>query len=380
MSTPPQAVSPLNRSPRGGAKKSASRSPKSAPRSPVSPIADLAAPIEVADDVDESDGGTLSDTSSLDGSVSLTSSLRAHVFENGRRYHKYLDGQYNFPNDEKAQEREDMKHAIVVAAMDEKLHFAPIGPNPQYCLDLGTGTGAWAVEMGEAYPSAAVEGVDLSPIQPTWVPPNVKFTVDDIEAPWLHPADHFDYVHARHGVEAFKDYPAVLKQAYKHLRPGGWMELQEFEYMPYADDDSMPPNYALREMLELVTAGLRTMSIDLRRARPSSSSSPSPSSLDAALAAAGFEDVSVRQIKVPIGAWPKDAFLRNLGLCWQANIAEGLQGITLRPLGRGLGWETERIEVFLAEVRRALADRAVHAYMNLFVFCGRKPVGEEGGE
>lgn len=155
------------------------------------------------------------------------------------------------------------------------------------------------------------------------------------------------------------------------------MELQEFEYAPYADDDSMPPNYALREMLDLVTAGLRTMSIDLRRARPSSYSSsfPSPSSLDAALAAAGFEDVSVRQIKVPIGAWPKDAFLRNLGLCWQANIAEGLQGITLRPLGRGLGWETERIEVFLAEVRRALADRTVHAYMNLFVFCGQKPVG-----
>lgn len=152
----------------------------------------------------------------------------------------------------------------------------------------------------------------------------------------------------------------------------------------------MPPNYALREMLDLVTAGLRTMSIDLRRARPSSypspspsssssspsPSSPSPSSLDAALAAAGFEDVSVRQIKVPIGAWPRDAFLRNLGLCWQVNIAEGLQGITLRPLGRGLGWETERIEVFLAEVRRSLADRAVHAYMNLFVFCGRKPVVE----
>jgi hypothetical protein len=28
--------------------------------------------------------------------------------------------------------------------------------------------------VGEKFPSAEVLGLDLSPIQPTWVPPNVK--------------------------------------------------------------------------------------------------------------------------------------------------------------------------------------------------------------
>lgn len=32
--------------------------------------------------------------------------------------------------------------------MDGKLHNAPL-KNPQRILDLGTGTGIWAIEMGE---------------------------------------------------------------------------------------------------------------------------------------------------------------------------------------------------------------------------------------
>lgn len=79
-----------------------------------------------------------------------------------------------FPNDEQEQDREDMKHAMTVAVCGDKLHFAPIGENPSRILDLGTGTGIWCVDMGDAYPMAEVIGVDLSPIQPTFVPPNGK--------------------------------------------------------------------------------------------------------------------------------------------------------------------------------------------------------------
>ena len=38
--------------------------------------------------------------------------------------------------------------------------------------------------MGELFPSAEVIGVDLSPIQPNWVVPNVRFEVDDLELDW----------------------------------------------------------------------------------------------------------------------------------------------------------------------------------------------------
>ena len=49
-----------------------------------------------------------------------------------------------------------------------ELFLAKIPENPQHILDCGTGTGIWALDVGEVYPSAEVIGVDLSSIQPEW--------------------------------------------------------------------------------------------------------------------------------------------------------------------------------------------------------------------
>jgi len=48
-------------------------------------------------------------------------------------------------------------------------------------LDVGTGTGIWSMNFGDAYLEAAVLGIDLSPSQLEWVLPNVKFQLDDLE-------------------------------------------------------------------------------------------------------------------------------------------------------------------------------------------------------
>lgn len=74
-------------------------------------------------------------------------------------------------------------------------------------------------------------GLDLSPIQPAWVPPNVKyvkpnaaspvhdanryrFLVDDVEAEWLN-GDDFDLVHLRNMIPILKSPVNLLKQAYE---------------------------------------------------------------------------------------------------------------------------------------------------------------------
>jgi hypothetical protein len=67
--------------------------------------------------------------------------------------------------------------------------------------------------VGEQFPSANVLGIDLSPIQPTWLPPNVHFMVDDVESTWLYPQDHFDYIHSRHTVQAIRDWPQLFGNA-----------------------------------------------------------------------------------------------------------------------------------------------------------------------
>ena len=51
--------------------------------------------------------------------------------------------------------------------MGGNLNLAPL-VDPKNILDIGTGTGIWAIEMADQHPDATVIGTDLSPVQPVW--------------------------------------------------------------------------------------------------------------------------------------------------------------------------------------------------------------------
>jgi len=63
--------------------------------------------------------------------------------------------------------------------MGGKLFLAPLGPKPGRILDIGTGTGIWAIDVGDEYPNAEIIGTDLSPTQPSWsaYPPSHPFPI-----------------------------------------------------------------------------------------------------------------------------------------------------------------------------------------------------------
>jgi methylase of polypeptide subunit release factors len=64
------------------------------------------------------------------------------------------------PTDEIEQDRLDLGHEMSLVALNGELHLAPL-KNPQRILDVGTGTGIWAIDMADKYPSAEVIGTDL---------------------------------------------------------------------------------------------------------------------------------------------------------------------------------------------------------------------------
>lgn len=118
-------------------------------------------------------------------------------------------------------------------------HPSPTSGTSRRILDIGTGTGEWALEMAEDFPSIDIIGTDLSPIQPNWAPPNCRFFIDDAESDWTFtPGEAFDYIHARSLGGGIGDWPRLLRQAFTHLKPGGWFEAQEFETLVQSDDDS----------------------------------------------------------------------------------------------------------------------------------------------
>jgi len=65
--------------------------------------------------------------------------VREYKFENGRRFHKYREGRYQFPNDESEQDRYGIEHAMILNFGRGKLHFAPLSP---------FGWGGWDWNMG----------------------------------------------------------------------------------------------------------------------------------------------------------------------------------------------------------------------------------------
>lgn len=93
--------------------------------------------------------------------------------------------------------------------------------------------------MADEFPSALVSGVDLSPIQPEWVPANCSFHVDDYEDVWTYrETEKFDYIHGRALGGTSADWARFYQQAKDNLKPGGWMEMQEYDAWIFSDDDS----------------------------------------------------------------------------------------------------------------------------------------------
>ncbi|KAK1540916.1 methyltransferase domain-containing protein [Colletotrichum paranaense] len=85
-------------------------------------------------------------------------------------------------DNERESDRLGTAHTVMVKTIGNTLFLAPFDEIKTHrILDIGTGTGA--TEMGDFFPNAEVTGIDLSPIQPSWVPPNVNFEVDDVESP-----------------------------------------------------------------------------------------------------------------------------------------------------------------------------------------------------
>jgi len=170
-------------------------------------------------------------------------------------YHRYRDGKYIFPEDDDEQDRLDMQHEIFNKTLDDKLALAPISKQLHHVLDLGTGTGLWAIDFADQHPEAHVIGVDLSPIQPRNVPPNCKFEIDDYEDSWTF-HQKFDLIHGRMLLTSIANPQRLFAQAFNNLAPGGWMEMQDAA-MPVTSDDGTMVNSAYERWNDLFILACR---------------------------------------------------------------------------------------------------------------------------
>lgn len=176
-----------------------------------------------------------------------------------------------------------------------------------------------------------VIGIDLSPIQPSMVPPNLRFVIDDAEDTWNY-NEKFDFIHERTLVGAFQNWPQFMARSYDQLVPGGYLELQDVVLLT-SDDGSFivdPPSCDLALWWKSVLDGFRVLGRDM----------------DAGLhhkermIAAGFQDVVELSWRWPLNTWPRNKKEKELGLWSRENTLDGLEGIAMAVMTRVLGYVT----------------------------------------
>ncbi|KAK7447969.1 methyltransferase domain-containing protein [Colletotrichum acutatum] len=247
--------------------------------------------------------------------------------------------------------RVDLQHHLWLITLDGELATSPGRETARRVLDLGTGTGIWAIDFADAYPGSEVIGVDLSAIQPDLVPANCSFEIDDLELdwPWEQP---FDYIFNRSCAGSWSDFRSMIQRVYDHLEPGGYFEVQDLELPSYCDDGSVPLDAALyRWQHALVDA-----SNEVGR--------PINYALDCLddLHNVGFVEIRHQIYKWPFNNWPDDPKLKEAGRWNCANLDMGLEAFSLGLLTRVKGWTRDAVEELCAEVKKEVKDMRLHAY------------------
>jgi len=180
-------------------------------------------------------------------------------------------------------------------------------------------------DFADAYPDTEVIGTDLSPTQPSWVPPNVQFEIDDATQPWTWPEHTFSFVHMRYLFGAIVDWPELFRQAFRATAPGGYVQSCECDIELRSDDGSVEGVHAMTTWSRLFLEGGKKMgrsftviAEDLQR----------KSMLDA-----GFIDVEFKDFKVSDPGGPAGAERRAAA---DKGADAGCAGMHRCPSARGL--------------------------------------------
>ncbi|RIA87694.1 S-adenosyl-L-methionine-dependent methyltransferase [Glomus cerebriforme] len=180
-------------------------------------------------------------TSSTSNSESTTSTFEdsnnpLFKFENGRRYLNDDSIQYVLPNDDEEIDRLQMQHYLFRYIWQSNFS-APVKEILKCgakVLDIGCGPGTWVLEMASDYPRSNIMGIDIAPIFPSEIKPmNAEFKIQNITHRLPFDDNSFDYIHMRLMLAVLQEEEwknIVLPELFRILKPGGYIESQEFDF------------------------------------------------------------------------------------------------------------------------------------------------------
>lgn len=248
---------------------------------------------------------------------------------------------YLLPTDLGETNRLDFQHYMLRFAMRGN-YAAPLD-HPRDILDVGSGTGRWAVEMAQQFPQANVIGADIAPPTVEASTPiradNYAFVLANVLEGLPFPDNSFDFVHQRLLVAAIPadKWQQVARELARVTRPGGWVELVEAE--------SRLPNAGagLQTTMRWASGFAARRGID-----PASASQ-----VGMFLRGAGLANVVERSVALPVGEK-----VGRLGSMAKTDLMAGMTALRGVLINMGLASETEYSQV-IEQVNRELSSGAI---------------------
>lgn len=208
---------------------------------------------------------------------------------------------------------------------------------------------------------------------------NCTFEVDDFTQNWAYSRSSFDFVHARAIYGGLSDWSHLFNESLSVLKPGGWFESVESS-SKFLRDDAQGNPIPIPEDNVLFRWSVLGNEASEKLGRPLDVVGKIPGRMRRA----GFVNVTERVYKVPLGSWPWDPRLKNIGKCNLSNVLHALgkrdlrfrmgtsviakvdldqiEGMTMALFTRVLHWGPEEVQAILTEIRRECQNRKNHFY------------------
>lgn len=177
-----------------------------------------------------------------------------------------------------------------------------------------------------------------------------------MEQDWVE-TQPYDYIHCKYMSGSIQNWQRLIRQCYEHLKPGGWLELQESDNTMYSEGGSLTPDNSMVRMMN----GLMDAAGKIGR------------TWRAGAQHAGFTNINKQRFNLPIGSWPRDPGLKEIGTLMRVNFVEGVEAFTAALFHDVLGWPKDEV-AFLNKAVQADAQRKdVHPLLNVLVTTAQKP-------
>jgi ubiquinone/menaquinone biosynthesis C-methylase UbiE len=265
---------------------------------------------------------------------------------------------YPLPKDMDEINRLDFQHFLLRTGLRGN-YAAPVN-QPADILDVGCGSGRWAMEMAALFPHARVYGLDLVPppddANPLGQgldtrPGNYTFKVGNILEGLPFPDQSFDFVHQRLLITAIpRDrWAGVIQELVRVTRRGGWVELAECG----SPQDGGPGYMGLWQTWIDFLAG---RNIDFTIGKH----------IGQMLTSGGMSNVQQRVLNFPMGDWGGRIGRASATDCLAVGKAlrAGVVGLNIVP--------ADRYDALYARAQNEFSQRQGRGILPFFVACGQR--------